>query len=138
MATTLNTDPFAALDGVQDAVFGEAAVLTPQQEDQYVANVADGNRPAAIIRGVFSAGPARDDIRGRSSGGAFAGATRVSVVRAGFWLPQANAAALGYEILKGDKLALTARPGVPVYVVTEVQPTDLGDVNLKLVREGAE
>ena len=138
MATSLNTDPFAALDGVHDDAFGEAAVLTPQQREQYTANAGDGDRPAVSVRGVFSAGPARDDIRGRSSGGAFGGTTRIATTRAGFWLPQANAAALGYEILKGDKLALTARPGVPVYVVTEVQITDLGDVNLKLVREGAE
>lgn len=138
MATSLNTDPFAALDGVHDDAFGEAAVLTPQQREQYTANAGDGDRPAATVRGVFSAGPARDDIRGRSRGGGFAGTTRVAMTRAGFWLTGASADALGYDILRGDKLTLTARPGLPIYEVTEVQITDLGDVNLKLVREGQE
>jgi hypothetical protein len=54
-----------------------------------------------------------------------------------FWLPKAQVDALAALPTKGDKLSLSNRAGAPVYAISAVQHTDMGDITLILVREDA-
>ena len=131
--------PFDALDGlVSSAVetaYGEAAILTPRVSSQYAQRSADDNRPAANVWGVFSAGPGESQIRGQASGGEFSGSTRMLVMRSEFWMTAAQVSALGFAPARGDRIAFPGRAGSPVYAVSGVQHTDMGDTALILVRE---
>jgi hypothetical protein len=131
--------PFDALDelvssAVQTA-YGEAAILTPRVSSQYVQRSTDEDRPATNVWGVFSAGPGESQIKGQAAGGEFSGTTRLNVMRAEFWMTAAQVSSLGFAPAKGDKIAFPGRAGSPVYAVSGVQHTDLGDTALLLVRE---
>ncbi len=131
--------PFDALDELVSAAvetaYGEAAILTPRVSSQYLQRSADGSRPAANVWGVFSAGPGESQIKGQASGGEFSGSTRMQVMRAEFWLTAAQVSALGFAPAKGDRIAFPGRAVSPVYTVTAIQHTGLGDTALILVRE---
>ena len=133
------TSPFDALDelvssAVQTA-YGEAAILTPRVSAQYAQRAADEDRPVTNVWGVFSAGPGESQIRGQAMGGEFSGSTRLHVMRAEFWMTAAQISTLGFAPAKGDRIAFPGRSGLPVYAVSGVQHTDLGDTALMLVRE---
>lgn len=115
--------------------FGETALLRPRSQVQYAESLADANRNAVSVRGVFSARPARSDLRGQAQGADLSGTSRVASTASEFWMAAAEAAALGFSPAKGDLLTLTGRPGCPTYAVTAVQTTDQQDLNLLLVRE---
>ncbi len=131
--------PFDALDelvssAVQTA-YGEAAILTPRVSSQYGQRSSDQDRPATNVWGVVSAGPGESQIKGQATGGEFSGSTRMHVMRAEFWMTAAQVSALGFAPAKGDKIAFPGRAGLPVYSVSGVQHTDMGDTALILVRE---
>ncbi|OYW52255.1 MAG: hypothetical protein B7Z29_20185 [Hyphomicrobium sp. 12-62-95] len=115
--------------------FGETALLRPRSQVQYAESLADMNRNVVSVRGVFSARPARSDLKGQSRGSDLTGTSRVASTASEFWIAAADAAGLGFSPAKGDLLTLAGRPGCPTYAVTSVQTTDLQDLNLLLVRE---
>ena len=125
----------AALSGAISGAFAEAAVLRPRVSSQYVERADDPSRPSSTVTGIFSAGPADDQLRGQARGAEFVGTTRAQSESAEFWLPKSVVDALTALPAKGDTITLTARPGAPVYAISRVQPSDMGDLNLILVRE---
>jgi hypothetical protein len=131
--------PFDDLDalvsGAIGDAFGEVAVLRPRISSQYVERADDPSRPIATVTGVFSAGPADDKLKGGSAGSEFSGGTRVVSQSAEFWLPAEQVRALVARPVKGDALTLTGRDGAPVYSISQVHPSDMGDLNLILTWE---
>ncbi|OYW51986.1 MAG: hypothetical protein B7Y80_21115 [Hyphomicrobium sp. 32-62-53] len=130
---------FASLDDAASKAavlaFGETALLRPRSQIQYAESPADMNRNVVSVRGVFSARPARSDLKGQSRGSDLTGSTRVASTASEFWIAASDAAGLGFSPTKGDLLTLAGRPGCPTYAVASVQTTDLQDLNLLLVRE---
>lgn len=125
----------AALSGAIKGAFAEAAVHRPRVSAQYVERAVDPDRPQHLVYGVFSAGPADEQLKGAARGSGFSGTTRVASASAEFWVAKAEVDALTAPPSKGDTLTLTSRAGSPVYAVSVVQHTDMGDLNLILVRE---
>ena len=132
---TLFDDLDAQVSGTIDAAFGEIAVLRPRVSSQYVARAEDPSRQVATVTGVFSAGPADAPLKGSTAGAAFSGGTRVVSQSAAFWLPAEQVRALAARPVKGDALTLTGRPEAPVYALSQVHPSDMGDLTLILVLE---
>ncbi len=125
----------AAISGAIKSAFAEVAVLLPRVSTQYAERVANNARDAQTTYGVFSAGPAVDQLRGQARGSEFSGTTRAASMSAEFWIAKAEVDALDALPAKGDTVTLTARTGSPVYAIAQVQHTDMGDLNLILVRE---
>ena len=125
----LDVDLSAALSGA----FAEPALLRPVVSSQYAVRASDPDRPEVTITGVFSAGPAQQGLDGLASG--FSGGTRVTSTSATFWIAKAQAVALTALPAKGDAITLISRVGRPVYAISAVQHTDMGDLTLLLVRE---
>ena len=121
-------------DAIRQAV-AEPAVHRPRVSEQYAERVVDADRPQHLIQGVFSAGPADDPLRGSARGSQFSGTTRAASLSAEFWIARAEVDALTELPTKGDSITLTSRAGSPVYAVSLVQHTDMGDLTLILVRE---
>ncbi|MFA8387569.1 MAG: hypothetical protein ACEPO2_18280 [Pelagibaca sp.] len=132
---TLFDDLDAQVSGTIDAAFGEVAVLRPRASLPYVARAEDPSRPIATVTGVFSAGPADAPLKGSSAGGAFSGGTRIVSQSAEFWLSAETVQSLVERPQKGDALTLTGREGAPVYALSQVHPSDMGDLTLILVLE---
>ena len=129
---TLFNDLDAQVSGTIDAAFGEVAILRPRVSAQYVERAEDPSRQVATVTGVFSAGPAEAPLKG---GSAFAGCTRVVSQSAEFWLAAQTVQSLVARPQKGDALTLTGREGSPVYALSQVHPSDMGDLTLILVLE---
>jgi hypothetical protein len=131
--------PFDAFDALLSetmaAQFGEVALLRPRVASQYAEPSADQDRHEQAVTGIFSAGPAEEQIRGSTRSGDFAGVTRLATLAAEFWISADTVAKLTARPMKGDTLTLTDRPGCPVYTIARVEPTDRGDLNFILVRE---
>jgi hypothetical protein len=132
---TLFDDLDAQVSVAIDATFGEVAVLRPRVSAQYAERAEDASRPIATMTGVFSAGPAEAPLKGGSSGSGFSGDTRVVSQSAEFWLAAKTVQSLVDRPQKGDALTLTGRPEAPVYSVSQVHPSDMGDLTLILVLE---
>jgi hypothetical protein len=132
---TLFDDLDAQVSGTIDAAFGEVAILRPRVSSQYVARAEDPSRQVATVTGVFSAGPADAPLKGSTAGAAFSGGTRVVSQSAAFWLSTKTVQSLLTRPQKGDALTLTGRVGAPVYSVSQVHPSDMGDLTLILVLE---
>lgn len=133
--TSLFDDLDAALSGAIKGAFAETAIHRPRVSAQYVERTADPDRPQHLIYGVFSAGPADDQLKGAARGSEFSGTTRVASASAEFWIAKAEVDALTALPAKGDTIRLTSRAGSPTYAVSSVQHTDMGDLNLILVWE---
>ena len=114
---------------------GESALLLPRVTSQYTARASDPDRDAALVVGVFEAGPEREDVSGRRPPNQFRASTRMATMEAAFWLSAEQAGALPWRPRPGDALQLTARAGQPVYAIAALDPTDLGDLTLVLVVE---
>lgn len=131
--------PFDDLDNLLSSAvvtaYGEAAILTPRTSSQYAVRTSDQNRNSANVWGVLSAGAGEGPIKGQATGGEFSGTTRLHVMKAEFWLTADQVAALGFAPAKGDKLSFPGRPGAPVYSVSAIQNTNMGDMALIIVRE---
>jgi hypothetical protein len=132
---TLFDDLDAQVSGTIDAAFGEVAVLRPRVSSQYAERAEDPSREVATVTGVFSAGPAEAPLKGGSAGGAFSGGTRVVSQSAAFWLSAETVQSLVDRPQKGDALTLTGRAGAPVYALSQVHSSDMGDLTLILVLE---
>ena len=133
--TSLFDDLDAALSGAIKGAFAETAIHRPRVSAQYVERTADPDRPQHLIYGVFSAGPADDQLKGAARGSEFSGTTRVASASAEFWIAKVEVDALTALPAKGDTLTLTSRVASPTYAVSSVQHTDMGDLNLILVWE---
>ena len=125
----------ATLSDAIIGAFAEVAILRPRVSAQYAARAVDQDRPQHLIHGVFSAGPADDRLKGIARGSEFSGTTRVASASAEFWIAKAQVAALTALPAKGDMITFTSRAGSPVYAISAVHHTDMGDLNLILVRE---
>jgi len=136
------TSPFDALDTAASSAvvttYGEQAVFRPRRSEQYVERVADADRNGAIVWGVFSARPTSFDLHGQARGAELDGTTRVNAARSEFWITREQVDALPFRPARGDLLSLPGRPGSPAYTVSAIQPTNMGDLNLLLVREDVE
>jgi len=115
--------------------FGEDAILTPRRASPYAEAVADADRPAIMVRGVFSAHGAQSDLRGQTRGSEFKGTGRLVSEQSEFWIARADVEALGFRPARGDLLTLPERPEAPTFTISAVHPTNMGDLNLLLVRE---
>lgn len=133
------TSPFDALDRAASSAvvtaYGEQALLRPRTSEQYVERAADAERNAATVWGVFSARPTSFDLHGQARGAELDGTTRVNAARSEFWIARQQVGALSFRPAKGDLLSLPGRPGSPTYAVSAIQPTNMGDLALLLVRE---
>jgi hypothetical protein len=125
----------AAASAVLSSVFAEPARLLPRVSSQYALRTRDPDRPEVAVTGVFSASAAQQGFDGQAGG--FSGATRVTSTSVTFWMAKTQVDALTISPAKGDALILTNRTGQPVYGISALQQTDLGDVTLILVREDA-
>ena len=133
------TTPFDAFDQASStavvSAFGEQALISPRVSSAYVERTPDDDREAQSVWGVFSARSAKSDLRGQSRGSELGGTTRLTTAQSEFWIASDQAAALGFRPQKGDLLSLPNQPGVPTFAISAVEPTNLGDLNLLLVRE---
>ena len=130
---------FDDLDALTSAavkdVFAEPAHLRPRLSAQYAERAVDPDRAEVTVHGIFSAGPVKDDLRGQARGGQMSGTTKLTSTAAEFWIAKAQVAALTALPAKGDMITFTSRAGSPVYAISAVHHTDMGDLNLILVRE---
>lgn len=117
------------------AVFAEPALLRPRVSTQYAERSADPDRPEATTYGIFSAGPAQEDLSGQARGGQMSGMTKLSTVAAEFWIAKPQIDQLPWLPITGDAVVLMARSGQPIYAISRVAPSDLDDLTLILVRE---
>ena len=121
--------PFDDLDDlVSSAVltaYGEAAVLRPRVSSQYVARSVDPDRPETTVWGVYSATNAVTPIKGQVVGEDFRGATRVSSLRAEFWIGAEQVAEIPFAIAKGgcDQLPRAPRRAGSTKSLTSSPPT---------------
>ncbi len=125
----------AAVSGAIDGAYAEAAVHRPRVSAQYVERRPDPDRSHHLIHGVFSAGPSDAQLKTAARGASFSGATRLASVSAAFWIARTQVDALTALPAKGDTITLISRAGAPVYGVSSIQHTDMGDLTLILVRE---
>lgn len=125
----------AALSDAASSVFAEAALLRPRMSTQYVERSPDPGRPEAMTYGIFSAGPAQEDLRGQARGGQMSGTTKLSTTTTEFWIAKSQIDQLPWLPITGDAVVLTARSGQPIYAISKVATSDLGDLTLILVRE---
>lgn len=121
----------AALSGA----FAEPVLLRPRMPTQYAERSVDPDRPEAMTYGIFSAGPAQEDLRGQARGGQMPGMTKLSTTAAEFWIAKPQIDQLPWLPITGDAVVLTARSGQPIYAISRVATSDLGDLTLILVRE---
>jgi len=125
----------AALSGAIKGTFAEVAVHRPRVSAQYAERAADPDRAEVTVHGIFSAGPVKDDLRGQARVGQMSGTTKLASTAAEFWIAKAQIAALTALPANGDTVTLTSRAGSPVYAISAVRHTDMGDLTLILVRE---
>lgn len=125
----------AALSDAASSVFAEPALLRPRVSTQYAERSADPDRPEVVTYGIFSVGPAQEDLRGQARGGQMSGTTKLSTTAAEFWIAKPQIDQLPWLPITGDAVVLTARSGQPSYAISRVAPSDLGDLTLILVQE---
>jgi len=130
---------FEALDvglsATLSEVFAEPAHLRPRSSVQYAERAIDPDRPHVTLYGIFSAGSAQDDLQGQARGGQMSGTTKLVSTATAFWIAKAQVATMTALPVKGDMITLTSRAGSPIYAISAVHHTDMGDLTLILVRE---
>lgn len=124
-----------AMSAVMSSAFAEPVLLRPRRSTQYAERAEDPDRAEVTVLGIFSAGPVKDDLRGQARGGQMSGTTKFGATAAEFWIARAQVDALTMLPAKGDMITLTSRAGSPIYAISGVHHTDMGDLNLILVRE---
>lgn len=132
---SLFNDLDARTSAAVKAVFAEPALLRPRISTQYAERSADPDRAEISTYGIFSAGPAHEDLRGQARGGQMSGTTKLSTAAAEFWIAKPHIDQLPWLPITGDAVVLTARSGQPIYAISRVTPSDLGDLTLILVQE---
>lgn len=123
------------LSAALSRAFAERALLRPRMSTQYAERSTDPDRPEAMTYGIFSAGPTQEDLRGQARGGQMSGTTKLSTTAAEFWIAKPQIDQLPWLPITGDAVVLTARNGQPIYAISRVATSDLGDLTLMLVRE---
>lgn len=123
------------LSAALSSAFAEAALLRPRLSTQYMERSPDPDRHEAMTYGIFSAGPAEEDLRGQTRGGQMSGTTKLSTAAAEFWIAKPQIYQLPWLPITGDAVVLTARSGQPIYAISRVTTSDLGDLTLILVQE---
>ncbi len=123
------------LSAALSSAFAEPALLRPRVSSQYAERTADPDRPEAMTYGIFSAGPTQDDLRGQARGGQMSGTTKLSTAATEFWIAKPQIDQLPWLPITGDAVILTARNSQPIYAISRVATSDLGDLTLILVRE---
>ncbi len=135
----MTTTAFEALDenlsAALSSAFAEPALLRPRVSTQYAERSADPDRAATVTYGIFSAGPAQEDLRGQAPGGQLSGTTKLSTAAAEFWIAKPQIDQLPWLPITGDSVILTARSGQPSYAISRVATSNLGDLTLILVLE---
>lgn len=133
------TAAFEALDETLSAAlssaFAEPALLRPRVSTQYTERSTDPDRAATVTYGIFSAGPTQEDLRGQARRGQMSGTTKLSTAATEFWIAKPQIDQLPWLPITGDAVILTARSGQPMYAISRVALSDLGDLTLILVRE---
>lgn len=124
----------AATAVAADGAFGERIALRPMVVDQHVGPTADGARPAQVVTGRFGRTPEVDDLSGAASK-RDAGLTTVAGADAAVVLRSETAAALGYALRRGDKVALLDRTGEPSFTVARVADVHVDDVMVFLTAD---
>lgn len=132
---SLFNDLDARTSAAVKGVFAEPALLRPRVSTQYAERSADPDRPEAMTYGIFSAGTAQEDLRGQARGGQMSGTTKLSTAAAEFWIAKPQIDQLPWLPITGDAVILTARNSQPIYAISRVATSDLGDLTLILVRE---
>ena len=117
------------------SAFAETALLRPRVSTQYAERSADPDRLEAMTYGIVSVGPAQEDLRGQARGGKMSGTTKLSTAAAEFWIAKSQIDQLPWLPITGDAVVLTARSGQPIYAISRVTASDLGDLTLILIRE---
>ena len=110
----------AASAAVTD-VFGGTARLMPQLRITYGEAMADPDRPAREIPGVFSDAP--EEFGDRP---AFEASAQE------FWISALDGAQIPFEIKPGDRLDLSHGAGSARYTISAVQRAVAGDMTLTL------
>lgn len=133
-------NPFVAADAAAQAAsetcFGETfEVLAHLPGGDYSGRQADTSRPARSVTGVLSVSSNEKPLSGAVLGHNPVGPARIAGVPAALWLSTAAVALLGYAIRKGDAVRCAGRLGTPVYTVTRVYQSDMGDITLELAAE---
>ncbi|MCA1776049.1 MAG: hypothetical protein LC676_10700 [Loktanella sp.] len=128
------TNIFGDMQAIIDGAFAETGVITPREREQYTSGANDSVRPGATVFGVYTSTPGSEGVGGPSSKERD-GVTALTSEAGEFWITAARAAALGYEIKRGDRIQLTDRAGAPKYTIAAIQDTSQGDRNLLLIKE---
>lgn len=123
------------LSAALSSAFAETALLRSRVSTQYVERSPDPDRPEAMTYGIFSACSAQEDLRGQARGGQMSGTTKLSTAAAEFWIAKPQIDQLPWMPITGDAVILTARSRQPIYAISMVAPSDMGDLTLVLVRE---
>lgn len=125
--------PFDAIDADMQAalapIFGEGIRIMPRMGDNYTS-AADPARPerVGVLATVARApGAAPTDYSGSARNGA-----QVTRAPGEVWIDQIAYAAIGYEIQRGDLIAITDDPARPPCKVVAVHAGEGGDVQIIL------
>lgn len=100
-------DMLAQMDGWVEASFGTTITITPQVRSEYAGYTADQSRAVVGVAGVFSLAPIIDPVLTPIQGPK--GISRAATQSASLWLSSASLAAIGYDLRKGDKIAVAGR-----------------------------
>lgn len=125
----------AIVSGTMLAEFGIRGIISPRIASQYGAAQPDPTRAQTEVRGIFSSGPAVDNIGGQSRGGAPGGATMIGGQTLVFWLAAATTRSLAYPIRRGDRVILPDEAAPNRFAVSAIRPTDMGDLELVMIED---
>jgi hypothetical protein len=133
-------NPFEAADAAAQAAsevcFGETfEVLARLPSGDYSGRQADMSRPVRSVAGILSMASSEKPLSGAVLGHDPTGPASIAGVPTSLWLSAAAATLLGYAIRKGDAVRCTGRSGTPVYTVSRVYKSDMGDITLDLAGE---
>ena len=133
--------PFSSLMDIADKtisdVMGELAEIRPRTAMRRLsASLVDPDRPPVTVRAVLSQSPDISPLDGLRQGGQqVSGVTHHMGAQTCLWMPAAARALIGYEVRRGDQIALVERADEPVFAVSVVELNDQEDLKLLLVRE---
>lgn len=113
----------------QLTAFGDTVVIIPQTSSLDWGSSADGSRPQAAIKAVFSQAASSQRTQGTSQGSDMVGATKVAAGLSELWISKDVYATLGYEIRAKDYVVFR---GTTYLVVWPLPATTSGDRTFRL------
>jgi hypothetical protein len=129
-------DIVADLNAAVSEAYGEVVRIVPRRDGQYIAPTSDTDRQPVEVVAAFTNSPGIEFLAGGRRGSEMVGGTRLAVTEATLWIGRENYEALGFEIVKGDRIELISREGWPAYSVAAAQKGHVGDINFLLIRDG--